>query len=79
MFSPQYLSGRGLGFQSVGSGVRFPIGVPVNQCDGCRRGLPIENGIHYDKGWPDMSCTADRYAPVAQRKSVSCNKLEVGG
>jgi len=25
------------------------IKVSKNQCDGCRRGLPIENGIHIDK------------------------------
>lgn len=37
----------------------------MNQCDGCRRGLPIRNGnIHYDLntgGNAVMSCTADRY------------------
>jgi hypothetical protein len=39
----------------------------VNQCDGCRRGLPVTNGVHRGQGgfWAgDMqSCTADRYGP----------------
>lgn len=21
---------------------------PINQCDGCRRGLPVKNGLHHD-------------------------------
>lgn len=41
-------------------------GRPLNQCDGCRRGLPIEDGIHVDPkatGWNRlyMGCTKDRY------------------
>ncbi len=37
-----------------------------NQCDGCRRGIPInKNGIHIGPGgfWHGdyQSCTADRY------------------
>lgn len=35
----------------------------MNQCDGCRRGLPIERGLHrLPSGLPDMACTADLYA-----------------
>jgi hypothetical protein len=34
---------------------------PLNQCDGCARGLPIENGIHRGKGYDLIACTADRY------------------
>ena len=39
---------------------------PLNQCDGCRRQLPIENGIHVDPkitGWGRlyMVCEKDRY------------------
>lgn len=35
----------------------------INQCDGCRRGLPVTNGIHREpsNAWGSMSCTADRY------------------
>ena len=32
----------------------------MNQCDGCRRGIPVENGIHPD-GHGSMACTKDRY------------------
>lgn len=33
-----------------------------NQCDGCRRGLPIKDGIHYGETiWDKISCTKDRY------------------
>ena len=33
----------------------------VNQCDGCRRGLRISQGIHFENDRPVMACTADRY------------------
>lgn len=39
----------------------------LNQCDGCRRKLPIRQdrfgAIHYDPrtGWAFMGCTKDRY------------------
>ena len=34
-----------------------------NQCDGCRRGLPVDHmNIHREAdGWPYMVCDADRY------------------
>lgn len=51
-----------------------------NQCDGCRRGLPIRNGIHIDDklapGNPlrfDMWCTRYRYVCVV------CDKPLVNG
>jgi hypothetical protein len=35
---------------------------PINQCDGCRRRLPIKNGIHKGDGDYDMiACTKARY------------------
>jgi ribosomal protein L32 len=34
---------------------------PLNQCDGCARGLPLENGIHRGEGYDLIGCTADRY------------------
>lgn len=34
----------------------------INQCDGCQRGLRVENGIHYDGGHVVMCCTAKLYA-----------------
>jgi hypothetical protein len=38
----------------------------VNQCDGCRQGLRLVDGLHYNgSGRPWISCTADRYgSPV---------------
>ena len=34
----------------------------INQCDGCRRGLRLENGLHIGKSKFDMlGCTKDRY------------------
>lgn len=44
------------------------VDTPINQCDGCRRGLPIRSGIgegsriHYGSdGVPVMLCTKERY------------------
>ena len=34
-----------------------------NVCDGCRRGLPVERGLHLGKAGPFV-CSADRYAPA---------------
>lgn len=35
----------------------------TNQCDGCRAGMPLADGIHrYPGGFPYMCCTADLYA-----------------
>lgn len=45
-----------------------------NQCDGCRRGLPIIRGIHQDpkaKHYHDkmfMYCTAERYPPSREQQ-----------
>ena len=44
--------------------------VPVNQCDGCRRGLPLVEGIHKGEGYDFIACTADRYAPAVRREDV---------
>lgn len=37
----------------------------MNQCDGCRRGLPVVNGVHRGPGgfWSGdiQGCTKDRY------------------
>jgi hypothetical protein len=35
----------------------------MNQCDGCRRGLPIKDGNHYDPrtGWVYMGCEKSKY------------------
>src|ERR1035437_10152818 len=49
-----------------------PSDTPINQCDGCRRGLPVdESGNHY--AWHEggmrkrleIGCTKDRYAAVS--------------
>ncbi len=34
----------------------------MNQCDGCRRGLPLdEHGIHCGEGYDMIGCTANKY------------------
>lgn len=33
----------------------------MNQCDGCRRHLPIIDGVHMDFGYDMIGCTKDRY------------------
>ena len=33
----------------------------VNQCDGCRRGLPIVDGLHKGPGYDMIACTKERY------------------
>jgi hypothetical protein len=50
-----------------------PSDTPINQCDGCARGLPVDgSGNHYviDKADPMrhvlvIGCTKDRYAAVS--------------
>ena len=40
----------------------FPDEADINQCDGCRRGLPIDDeGVHFGAGFDMIGCTADRY------------------
>lgn len=39
----------------------------ANQCDGCRRGLPLdEHGIHWGKGYDMIGCTAERYTEASE-------------
>lgn len=41
-----------------------PVAQPAerNQCDGCRRGLPIKGGLHTGPGmWDKMVCQAHKY------------------
>jgi hypothetical protein len=33
----------------------------MNQCDGCMRGLRLENGVHMDGRHLVMSCSRERY------------------
>lgn len=35
----------------------------MNQCDGCRRGMPIKNGMHYnpDGSYDYIMCTKHKY------------------
>jgi hypothetical protein len=38
----------------------------VNQCDGCRAGWELRNGLHYDRhDKVQMACTAKQYQPLA--------------
>ncbi len=44
---------------------------PINQCDGCRRGVPVnKNGHHEINDYPGevMACTADRYRRAAPER-----------
>ena len=34
---------------------------PLNQCDGCRRGMPLKDGLHRAPGYDFIGCTAERY------------------
>jgi len=43
-------------FKLVDDGIETP-----NQCDGCRRGLPLHDGIHRGDGYDMIACTASRY------------------
>lgn len=40
----------------------------MNQCDGCRRGLPIKDGIHSGGGYDKICCTKNRYEETICRK-----------
>lgn len=47
----------------------------VNQCDGCLRNLPIQNGAHYTKdGRIDTYCQRERYTP-----KVATSEKEIKG
>lgn len=39
-----------------------------NQCDGCRRGLPLKDGIHRGGGFDMIACTAERYHDYTQEE-----------
>jgi hypothetical protein len=38
-----------------------PGSAALNQCDGCRRGLPLRDGTHYGEGYDAIGCTAHLY------------------
>lgn len=45
-----------------------PPAQQINQCDGCRRGLPVnDHGIHRAAGYDFIACTAHLYQPPAQK------------
>ena len=53
----------------------------INQCDGCMRGLPVKDGIHFDGEKPYMGCTKDRYESVIDKiiiGKVRCVKCGAG-
>jgi hypothetical protein len=41
----------------------------MNQCDGCRRGLPMEDGVHYnpDGSYDHIGCTARFYESTREQ------------
>ncbi len=47
----------------------------MNQCDGCKRGLPLKDGIHKaSEGYDMIGCTAERYQKTSEGPVVSCQK-----
>ena len=47
----------------------------INQCDGCARGLPVEDVIHMGGGYDLIGCTKNRY--VAQDE-IDCGCESLG-
>jgi hypothetical protein len=37
----------------------------MNQCDGCRRRLPLVGRLHRGEGYDMIACTAYRYQPAS--------------
>jgi hypothetical protein len=50
----------------------------MNQCDGCRRGLPLRGRIHFGpEGYDLIACTADRYANAETVAETMRKQLDV--
>jgi hypothetical protein len=47
----------------------------MNQCDGCRRELPLEGDIHVGEGYDMIACTASRYKDIARGRIWAKSKL----
>jgi len=48
---------------------------PINQCDGCRRGLPLDqDGFHHDpdSNYDFIGCTKDRYSKQTTKGKDQC-------
>jgi len=59
---------RDYGIPTVRANPEPPAQQPINQCDGCRRGLPVdEHGVHRGKGYDMIDCTAHLYQAPAQQ------------
>lgn len=51
--------------------------VAINQCDGCRRGLPLDNnGVHRGKGFDAIGCTRERYTRKFRTECRTCGHVE---
>lgn len=48
----------------------------MNQCDGCRRKLRLNDGLHYDAMGPVTGCTADRYVAPRVDDAALLDTLE---
>lgn len=60
-YTPSYASGCGQYNKRCQCGVVTWYDI-LNQCDGCRRGLRLEGGIHYGKSrWDMIGCTKSLY------------------
>lgn len=52
----------------------------INQCDGCQKGLPIDDGIHRDEQMFGIACTKNRYKQLPQPSKAFIEKYcKVGG
>jgi hypothetical protein len=47
----------------------------MNQCDGCRRGLPVENGLHRGAGYDLIHCTRALYEQM--KPAIHCADCSV--
>jgi len=48
----------------------------LNQCDGCRRGLPVEDGTHRGEGYDLIVCTKDRYIKTDSEDNLCDNNCQ---
>lgn len=47
-----------------------------NQCDGCRRGMPVdEHGTHYGEDFDMIACTRNRYKKI-KTECRTCGHIE---
>ena len=82
MSTPQQWLGKGV----LNDGLRKIIATTdpelseINQCDGCQKGLLIDDGIHRDEQMFGIACTKNRYKQLPQpSKAFIEEHCKVGG